>query len=103
MAINEGDVRRVSVAFSAPDPEDTETFIPTDPTTIVLYYKKPGEDFTTLTYGVDTEVEKDSTGNYYCDLTLDAAGLWRYEWEGTGAVTANEGGQFRVYARVVRG
>lgn len=97
MAINIGDVRRVSVAFT------TTAGVATDPTAVLLYYKKPRSAYITLTYGVDAAVIKDSVGNYHCDLALDTAGLWRYEWQGTGALVANEGGQFRVFARSVRG
>jgi hypothetical protein len=97
MAINQGDVRRVSVAFT------NILGAAADPTAVYLYVKKPGLGYTTLTYGVDAAIVKPSTGNYYADLDLDTVGQWLFEWAGTGAVTANEGGQFRVSARVVRG
>lgn len=95
-AINIGDVRRVSVAFT------NLAGAAADPTAVLLYVKKPGVGYTTYTYGVDVSVVKDSTGNYHADLTLDTVGMWLFEWAGTGVVTANEGGQFRVSARVVR-
>lgn len=95
--INIGDVRRVSVVFA------TTAGVATDPTAVLLYYKKPGTAYITLTYGVDAALIKDSVGNYHADLTLDTAGTWQYEWRGTGALVADEGGQFRVYGGVVRG
>ena len=97
MASSIGDVQRVSVAFT------NAAGAAADPTTVILYVKKAGEtSYTTYTYGVGIVVVKDSTGNYHADLVLDeGVGTWLFEWEGTGAVIATAGGQFRVTARVI--
>lgn len=75
-----GDGIRLNAAFTVSD-------VATDPTTITLKLKDPSLNSTSYTYALAT-VDKNSTGNYYKDVTLDEAGRWFYRWEGTGAVIA---------------
>lgn len=75
-----GDKAIVSNTFS------TVAGVATDPTTIVLEYKKPDGTTTSKTYP-DTIV-KDGTGVYHIDITMDQAGEWRAKWTGTGSLIA---------------
>ena len=86
-----GDVVRVSAAFL--DSSD----LAADPTGVVVSYRNPSSGVvTTLTYGVDVEVVKDSIGNYHVDITTAAHGRYTYKWVGTGAVAATVEGFFHV-------
>jgi hypothetical protein len=58
-----------------------------DPTTVTLKTISPCGTERSYVYGTDSEVQKDSTGNYYGDITPDRAGRWRFRWESTGAFT----------------
>lgn len=60
--------------------------VDTDPTTIVCKYQDPAGTETTVTY--PTSIVKASTGRYYLDIDLNAAGTWYYRWVATGAVVA---------------
>ncbi len=66
-----------------------------DPTTIKFKYLTPAAK-TSLVYGTDGALVKDSTGVYHVDLTLDKEGKWRYRFEGTGALIAAGEGEFQV-------
>lgn len=69
----------------------TLTNVGTDPTAIVLKVQTPNGTETTWTYGVDSQVVKTATGDYYAYWTIDAAGTHYFKWSGTGAlVGANE-------------
>jgi hypothetical protein len=68
----------------------------TDPTLLKLLIKDPAGALTTLTYGVDVLIVKDSVGHYRYDLTLPQSGVWAYRWEATGAVVGAEERTFRV-------
>lgn len=69
--------------------------VATDPTAVVVTYKKPNG---TVVTGVAV---KDSTGNYHCDITPDADGNWYYRWAGTGTIATAEEGIFYVRPRRV--
>ena len=73
-----GDLVRVSVSFETGG-------IATDPTTVVLRYKNPAGTPTTWTFGVDSQVVKNSVGNYRADINANVGGTWYFRWEGTGA------------------
>lgn len=56
-----------------------------DPSTVTYKYRKPGSTtVTSLVYGTDAEVVRDSTGVYHVDLELDTAGIWTDWWVTTG-------------------
>lgn len=76
-----GDLIRSSNRFSVSDTD-------TDPDTIRVLVKNPAGAVSVYVYGTDPEVVKSSTGNYYIDVSLSIAGIWRTRWEGTGAVVA---------------
>ena len=58
-----------------------------DPDGVNLRFRPPRQTHTTLIYGVDAAIVKDSTGVYHADLdTTPAAGIWHYRWEGGAAV-----------------
>lgn len=63
---------------------DKTTGQPVDPATVRCLYKNSGGQ-TTLTYGTDNAVVKDSTGNYHVDLNANVVGQWWFRWESTGA------------------
>lgn len=78
-----GDQARMSGAFTT-----VSSGAAADPTAITVIYRKPNGVETTLVYGTDAAVIKDSTGNYHADVTIDMSGRWYYRFEGTGAVIA---------------
>ena len=89
--IDIGAVYEVRVPFT------NEDSVAVDPTTVIMRYRKPDGSRTTLTYGVDAEVIKESVGVYTVDLSIDQAGVWTYRWEGSGgAVTAADEETFTV-------
>lgn len=53
-----------------------------NPTTVVCTVKAP--DGATST----PSVTNSGTGIYYADVTLNQAGIWSVEWQGTGALIA---------------
>ncbi len=71
---------RVSVTFG------------TDPSTVKFKYRLPSGTITTLTYGVDGALVKDSSAHYHVDLDVTAAGDYACRFEGSGnQFTAVEG------------
>ena len=73
-----GDLARVTGTFT----NSAGTAV--DPTVVKLSYKDPSENITTLTYGTDASVIKSATGVYYCDVSIDEAGVWWFRWWATG-------------------
>lgn len=93
MAINrydKGDLVRVSALFENSAGTDL------DPTTVTFKYKNPAGTTTTLVYGTDAALVKDSTGNYHVDVNANASGLWLYRWESSTTGQAAQEGQFLV-------
>lgn len=90
-----GDLVTVSGAFT--DTSDD----PADPSTVSLAYTDPSGNVTTLVFGVDADVVKDSTGNYHVDVSVDEAGDWHYRWISTGTGQGAQLGQFAVKPRQV--
>ena len=64
-----------------------------DPTSIVLQVKRPPGDVDTYNTG---DLQKESTGTYYRDITLDDTGIWYYNFYGTGTVIAADEDSFLV-------
>lgn len=90
-----GDLVRASAAFS----DSAGTAI--DPTAVYLKYVTPAGVTTTLTYGVDVELVRDSAGNYHADISATDDGAWHYRWYSTGSGQASEEHWFRVRPQVV--
>lgn len=75
------DTQRLAVNWQNTDGTDL------DPSTdVILKTYSPAGVITTYSY-VATEVEKESTGDYYVEVTPDEAGRWRYRWQATGEGT----------------
>lgn len=67
-----------------------------DPDDVFVKYKDPSGNVTTLTYGTDAELVRDSAGNYHVDVDADEAGHWDYRFYSTGTGQAAEEAFFRV-------
>lgn len=67
-----------------------------DPTTVTLYIKSPASTLTTLVYGVDTDLVKDTTGVYHADINVTESGKYYYRFKGTGAAQASSEYWFSV-------
>ena len=70
----------------------------TDPTAVNFKYENPDGTKTTLVYGTDSALVKESTGVYHVMLLLDTSGAWNYRWIGTGAVAIGYDGTINVPA-----
>lgn len=90
-----GDLVRASAAFT----DSAGTAI--DPTAVYLKYVTPAGVTTTLTYGVDVALVRDSAGNYHADISATDDGDWHYRWYSTGSGQASEEHWFRVRPQVV--
>lgn len=58
-----------------------------DPASVVLAFTNPAGTTTTYTYGVDSQLVKRTTGDYYVNVTADKYGRWTYTWTATGPIT----------------
>jgi hypothetical protein len=93
MMYDVGDVVRITVSFTDIDGEVA------DPTDVSVSYRVPRGTITTLAYGTDAEVVKDSSGVYYVDVAVPAAASGsklQYRWVGTGAIVAAVEGEITV-------
>lgn len=90
-----GDLVRVSAAFT----DDAGTA--TDPTTVSIAYKSPAGVTTTLVYGTDPEVVRDSAGHYHADIDVTESGTWRFRWFSSGPGQAAEESRFYVREQTV--
>ena len=88
---NPGDIVRVSTTPGFKNIAGTLT----DPTTVRLKWRR-FDTVTTWTYGVDSQVVRDSAGLYRADIPVTDAGTHYFRWEGTGAVIAAEESSFFV-------
>jgi hypothetical protein len=68
----------------------------TDPTQLVFSIQEPDENVTSYTWGIDSEVVKESDGEFYVDWEADQPGLHRYKWQANGAVQVAFGGAFNI-------
>ncbi|MEK6860967.1 MAG: hypothetical protein AABY07_03255 [Nanoarchaeota archaeon] len=57
----------------------------TDPTGVKFQIKNPSGTITTYIFGTDSQLVKDSVGNYHVDFLVNVSGDWNYSFEGTGA------------------
>jgi hypothetical protein len=69
-----------------------------DPTTVTLKTRGPFDATSTVVTLAGAQVVKDSTGVYHYDFAPTEAGVYSYEWIGTGAVATAEPGSFFVRA-----
>ena len=67
-----------------------------DPGAVYFHLIDPSENETTLTYGVDATLIKQSTGIYYVDVTADEAGVFQYRFYSTGSYQTADEDQFEV-------
>lgn len=58
-----------------------------DPATVTLSTMSPDGTLTAYVYGTDSEVTKQSTGDYNARITASMPGRWHYRWLTTGADT----------------
>ncbi len=68
-----------------------------DPSPVKFHRLTPAKVKTTLVYGTDAAVVRESLGRFLTDLELTEGGMWLYKWEGAGAVKAVVPGQ--LYAK----
>lgn len=71
--------------------------VATDPTTITLIVTDPSGNADTYTHAL-SQIDKDATGQYSKDITVDETGTWTYRWVGTGTVVAAQTKKFIVVA-----
>lgn len=67
-----------------------------DPTAVSFKYKNPSGTITTLVYGTDAALVKDSTGNYHVDVNANQSGTWYYRFSSTGTGQAADEETFTV-------
>jgi hypothetical protein len=89
-AYDEGDLLVLSAVFT----DRLSAVI--DPTTVSFKIKDPEGVVTTYIFGTDSELIKDSTGNYHIDISVNTPGQWYYRFESTGTGQAAEEGQFQI-------
>ena len=75
---------------------DVDSGLPVDPTVVIFKVLAPDGTITTLTYGVDADLKRSSTGVYYVDLDADLSGDWYYRFESTGSGKAGGEASFQV-------
>lgn len=91
MAYDPGDLVRCTATFQNPA---TDAYV--DPSTVAFKYRNGNGTVTTLTYGADVSLVKDSTGIYHVDVDAATAGTWHYRFESTGTYKAAQEGTFTV-------
>ena len=67
-----------------------------DPDTVRFKVKNPSGTVTTLAYGTDAAVIRDSTGNYHVIVDANQAGTWHYRFWSTGNGKAADESTFEV-------
>jgi hypothetical protein len=67
-----------------------------DPAAVLFRFRKPSGAETTYVYGTDTQLVKDSVGNYHADIDADLEGLYYYRMWSTGTGKAAAEGEFFV-------
>lgn len=89
-----GDTVRVwgtfkAATFAVASGVPSATYALTDPTTVSLVVQEPDGTRTTYTHA-GGGVTRHSSGVFYRDIALAAAGEWALRWVGTGAAAATE-------------
>jgi streptogramin lyase len=72
-----------------------------DPTALVCKVMAPDGTTTTHTYGSTAFPLQAASGEYYVDVTPDAAGEWWYQFRSTGTGQAMDEGYFVVTASAI--
>lgn len=85
-----GDLVRISFVFK------NSAGAPIDPAVVKIAVKDPAGVTTTYTYGTDSQLVKDSTGNYHLDQSAQHSGEYHYKPFSTGAGQAAAKGSFTV-------
>lgn len=81
-----GDAVRVSAVWT--DADSTAV----DPDVVRFKFRTPNGTLTTYVYLTDTELVRDSTGNYHVDLSVtNSPGNWLYRFEGETSGGAAQG------------
>lgn len=78
----------------------TVSDVKTDPTAVSLEVKDPSGNTDTYTYAL-AQITKNSTGVYSKTISFDEAGVWRYEWQGTGACIAVASNSLLIKAQLI--
>lgn len=66
------------------------TGVGVDPGTLMFEYKNPAGIITSYVYGVDSQLARDSAGNYHVDILGNVQGIWWWRWEATNPYKAKE-------------
>lgn len=90
--ISIGDIVVISALF------ETAAGADIDPTAVFCKVRDPSGNVSTLQYGVDGALVKDSIGNYHADIDADEAGTWYYRFYSTGTGKAADESSFEVSA-----
>lgn len=85
-----GALVRISFDFKNSDGD------PIDPGVVKITIKDPAGVTTTYTYGTDSQLVKDSTGNYHLDQSAAHSGEYLYKTFSTGIGQAAAKGSFNV-------
>ena len=67
-----------------------------DPAAVKFKYRTPAGSITTLIYGTDAALVKDSVGNYHVDVSPTTHGDWLYRFEATGTGQSAEESLFFI-------
>ena len=87
---DKGDVVRCSATFS------NSAGVSIDPTAILFKFKTPAGATTTYTYGMDSELVRDDTGDYHVDIDANEVGPWYFRFYSTGTGQAAAEAKFQV-------
>ena len=67
-----------------------------DPSTVKVLVKNPSLVTTTYQYTINAELQKSDIGQYFLIVDANAAGDWKYRWEGSGTNEAASEGSFII-------
>lgn len=87
---DKGDVVRCSATFS------NSAGVSIDPAAVLFDFKTLAGATTTYTYGTDSELIKDDTGDYHVDLGANEEGVWYWRFYSTGTGQAAAEARFHV-------
>jgi uncharacterized protein YfaS (alpha-2-macroglobulin family) len=85
-----GELVRVSGAFT------NAAGAAADPTAVRMKYKDPEGAITSLLYGTDVALVKDTTGSYHVDIDANQPGTWNWRFYATGTGQTADEGSFTV-------